>query len=131
MPKVQIEAQLSTDKLLEAADQLSLPELERFAAQVLVLQARRKAPYLSKDEAALLSEINQGLPEAIRARYQKLLAKRDAETLSDDEYQELLRLTDEVESLHAKRMSALVKLAQLRGETLRSLMKLLDIPDLV
>lgn len=131
MPTVQIEAQLSFDKLLEAASQLSLPDLERFSEQVLTLQARRKAPSLSKTEADLLLKINQGLPVEVRRRYATLMEKRQAETLSEDEYQELLNLTDQVEMKQAERIEALGQLAQLRGEPVQKMMKSLEISALV
>ncbi len=132
MPTVQIEAQLSFDKLVEAASQLSLPDLERFSTQVLtLLQARRKAPNLSKAEAELLMKINQGLSPDVRRRYSELIEKRDAETLSEPEYQELLNLTDQVEMRQAERIEALGQLAQLRGEPVKKLMKSLEIPSLV
>jgi len=131
MPTVQVEAQLSFDKLLEAASQLSLPDLERFSTQVLTLQARRKAPHLSKTESDLLVKINQGLSPDVRRRYLDLIQKRDAETLSEAEYQELINLTDQVELQQAVRIEALGQLAQLRGEPVQKLMKSLEIPALV
>lgn len=131
MPTVQIEAQLSFDKLVEAASQLSLPDLERFSTQVLTLQARRKAPNLSKAETELLMKINQGLSPEVRHRYSELIEKRDSETLSEGDYQELLNLTDQVELRQAERIEALGQLAQLRGETVQKLMKSLEIPALV
>ncbi len=62
MPTVRVEANLSCDDLLQAVEQLNLPELEQFTLQVIALQAQRKAPNLPKDEATLLLKINQGIP---------------------------------------------------------------------
>src|SRR5438046_3960928 len=97
MPTVQVQAELSIDKLIEAAGQLRQPELEQFVAQVLALQARRKAPNLPQEETTLLLKINSGLPAEVRQRYHELIGKRREERLTQDEYEELLRLTDEAE----------------------------------
>ncbi|MFW0859217.1 MAG: hypothetical protein AAGB97_03420 [Dehalococcoidia bacterium] len=64
-----------------------------------------------QDEAKLLLKINEGFPPELRKRYNELIAKRRAESLTPDEYDELLCLTDEVESLEALRMEYLAELA--------------------
>jgi hypothetical protein len=129
MSTAQVESHLSVDELLKGVEQLSQPELEKFVAQVIALQARRCAPSLPQTEAELLQKINQGLPLEVRKRYDELTAKRQSEMLTPDdgEYEELLRLTDEVETLDAQRLEYLVKLADLRGTTLSNLMKDLGI----
>ena len=60
--------QLSTEQILSAVACLSLPELEQVFAQVLALQAARKAAHLPAGEAALLARINQGLPAALSSQ---------------------------------------------------------------
>jgi len=127
MSTIQVEAQLSYNELLKAVEQLSLPELEQFVPQIIALQARHKAPTLPKDEADLLLRINQGMPPDIQKRYDKLTAKRRAETLTPDEYSELLRLTDHIEKLEAKRVEYIAELARLRKTSLTALMKELGI----
>src|SRR5437763_1018048 len=57
----------------------------------------RPPPHLSQEETELLQRINQGLPPETWARYQALKEKRDARTLTPEEYTELLALTHEVE----------------------------------
>ncbi|MBS1253352.1 MAG: hypothetical protein MAG451_02401 [Anaerolineales bacterium] len=127
MPTVQVEAQLSSDELLEAVGQLSLSELEQFVHRVIALQARRKAPSLPQAEVELLLRINRGIPPDIQERYDELIAKRRAETLTPDEYSELLRLGDEVEKLEARRVEYLAELARLRKTSLTALMEDLGI----
>jgi hypothetical protein len=51
--------------LLKAVNQLSLPDLEQFVSQVLVLQAQRRANSLPQSEAELLLKINQGISLAL------------------------------------------------------------------
>src|SRR5437016_4000460 len=95
MPVITME--LSSEQLLEAAAQLSPAELEDFAAQVTALRAQRRAPSLPLAEADLLLKINEGLPPKVQQRYNRLIAKRRAETLTPDEYNELLILTKQSE----------------------------------
>jgi len=61
-----------------------------------------RAPSLSEKESELLLAINRSLPAATTQRYQELMARRRAETLSPMEHQELLDLTDEVKQLQAE-----------------------------
>jgi hypothetical protein len=124
---VQVQSQVSLDELLNGVGQLSLPELERFVTQAIALLAERKSPSLSKDEAELLIRVNQGLPLDIQKRYDELVAKRKAEALTPDEYQELLNLIDEIEKADAERAKHLVELARLRGTSLAAVMEDLGI----
>ncbi len=124
-------SQSSTEQILSAVSHLSLPELERVFERVLTLQARHKANHLSVTESALLVRVNQERSPELRHRLAALRAKREEESLSDTEYEELTQLTDQTEELHAERMAALVELARLRGVSLPGLMDQLGIrfPD--
>ena len=119
--------QLSTTEILSAVSHLSLPELQQIFNHILALQAERKAVHLSREESALLSRVNQGLSEELRERLTLLRARREDESISDEEYDELTKLTDQTEELHAARMIALVELAKLRGMSLPALMGQLGI----
>jgi hypothetical protein len=114
--------QLSTEQNISAVLHLSLPELEQVFTYVLALQAERKAAHLSAAESALLSRINQGLSSALRERIACLGAKREDESIPDAEYEELTRLSDQAEELHADRMASLVELATYRCVSLAVLM---------
>lgn len=127
MSTVQVKTVHTLDKLLEAVGQLSLSDLDQLMSQILVLKAQRKAPCLSKDETKLLLKINKGLPDKIQKRFDELVAKRQEETLTTDEHQELLKLTDQIEKSDAKRVKYMAELARLRGTSLTTLMQELDI----
>jgi len=127
MPTVNVQAELSTEKLLEAAEQLGPAELEHLVSSLVQLQARRRYPNLSKAETELLLKINDGLPQHTHQRYWELIRKREDESLTPAEYEELLRLSDEREVKHAERLEAVAQLAHIRGTTLRQLMDELDI----
>jgi len=117
----------STEQIISAVAQLSLSELERVFDRVLALQAERKAAHLSPVESKLLVRINQGLLPELRERLAYLKARREDESITENEYEELTRLSDQAEELHAERMAAMVELAKLRGVSLPELMNQLGI----
>lgn len=127
MSVIRVEAQLTPGQLLEAVAQMPKAELERFAERVLALLPRQSGSRLSRTESTLLKKINQGVPADLQARFDELVAKRQADTLADGEYDELLRLTEQVEALDAKRAGHLVELARLRRTSLPELMTELGI----
>ena len=127
MPVVQVEAQVLTDELLKAVGRLSQPDLEQFVFQVIALRAQRQAPGLPRVESELLLKINEGIPSDVQKRYNELIAKRQAEVLTPDEYEELLQMVQQVEKLEARRVEYLAELARLRGIALTALMENLGI----
>jgi hypothetical protein len=127
MPTIQLQASLSTDDLIQAVDQLTPGELDTILRHVLTLRARRRVRSPSAAETTLLQRINQGLPREQQERYQALLDRRNARTLTQEEHEELLRLTDQVEQAEADRAAALVELAQLRQVSVDHLLRELGI----
>ena len=73
MSVIQVDVQLSTRDLLQAAEQLDANELNTLVDALISLKARRHAPVLPQAEAELLQEINQGLPAGFQARYTELI----------------------------------------------------------
>jgi hypothetical protein len=122
MPVIQFEAQMSMEQLYKAVQQMPRNELEKFVAWVLALRAQYYAPRLSEAESELLLKINRGLPFDLQRRYDELTEKRRAETLTAEEYKELLQLTEQVEKSHVERLEYLCKLADLRQVSLPALM---------
>jgi len=127
MPTAQVEAQLPSNRLLEAIEKLSLPELDQLFSRIIALRAQRKAPYLSAKETELLMKINQGLPAEAQKRLNALADKRRAGTLTSEEHRELLGLVNQLENAEAKRVEALGELARLRGISVTTLMQNLGI----
>lgn len=127
MSTIQVQTELPFDELLKAVEQLSLPDLEQLMSQVIALQAQHKAPNLSKDETELLLKINQRLPFDFQKRFDELVTKRQTETLTPTEHQELLHLTDQIEKSDAERVKYMADLARLRGVSLTTLMEQLQI----
>ena len=122
---------LSAEDIISAVAELSLREIEEVFEHVLALQAERKASHLPRAESELLVRVNAGLPAELVERLATLRAKREDSTITDTEYEELTRLGDQAEELHADRLTALVELAKLRGVSLPVLLDQLSIhfPD--
>ena len=127
MTVIEMKMEVSLPVLLKGVEQLSTPELENFVAEVLSIQAKRRAPSLPKEEAVLLQKINQGLPVATQQRFDYLNERRRDETLTDEEHQELLALIEQIEESDVQRVKYLGQLAQLRNVSLSVLMKQLGL----
>lgn len=127
MSVVRAETEIPFDKLLKAVEQLSLSDLKQLMNQVIVLQAKHKAPCLSENESRLMLKISQGLPTEVRKRFRYLVARRQEEKLTPNEHRELLHLSDQIEKSDAERMKHLTALARIRGVSLESLMEELGI----
>ena len=127
MPTIQIKAQFSFDELLKMVEQLSSSDLEQFIFRVFALHVQRKAPRLPNREFELLFKANQNIPDDAQIRYDELIAKRQAETLTTDEYQQLLQLTEQFEQFEAARIETMAELAQLRQTSLTNVMIELNI----
>lgn len=82
----------------------------------------------SNREAELLVRIGSGPLEPVWMRYHQLSAKRDAETLTQEEHAELVALSEAIEAADVTRLEHMVELAKLRGVDLRTLRAQLGIP---
>lgn len=82
---------------------------------------------LREREAELLQQINLDISPEEWRRFFQLIEQRDAELLTPEEYQELLNLTNAIESANARRMEHLVELSILRKVPLDELMEELGI----
>ena len=89
---------------------------------------------LSQEETALVLKINSGLPAEVHQRYRELISKRREERLTQDEYDELLRLTDEadfrptanVDALLATQNQRVLAVVKKNGSRLRALRRWLE-----
>jgi len=116
-------APLTADEVFREIQRLDTRDIERIAARILRLRAERSAPSLPQAETDLLRRINEGMPEKEASRYHELMNKRRAGSLTPEEHQELLRLTDAAEAIQARRIQDLAELAQLRGTSLSALVE--------
>jgi len=86
-------------------------------------------PSAAQSEAELLLRINDGPSEEVWHRYHDLSEKRDLETLTPGEHDELVALSETIEAADVKRLEYMVELAKLRGVGLRTIRTQLGIPD--
>ena len=127
MPTIQVEANLSVDDLVGVVSRLSETELERLSSEVNLVRAQRKSPCLPEHESDLLKKINQPVLPELHTRDDELIALRDDEQLTPVLHQELLQLTQQIESHNVGRVKALTELAALRKTTLQHLLRDLQI----
>ncbi len=114
MPTIQID----TEQLLHAALQLPDAELAQFVTRLLVLHIDHTTPRLAQAEAELLLKINQGLLPTTQQRLDELITKRQTRSLTPEEHQELIQITEQSEELDADRTRHILALAALRNVSL-------------
>ncbi len=127
MPTIQVKANVSSTELLDAVEQLPLPDLEEFLDRVLALRAKRVAPTLASEEAELLTKINTGIPDRIQTRFDELRQLQSTRELSLEEEAELFELVNQIETIEAQRIEYLAQLAQLHSKSVREMMTELNI----
>lgn len=116
MQSVELPVQITVPGLLRAISQLTPSDLNKFMAEATVLQKRLNS------EEALLSAIHTRLPEQQMRRLRFLEAKLEAETITEQERTELLRLVEMAETADVIRAEALLALAKKRHATVSELL---------
>ena len=122
-------------QIKQAADKVGLAP-DTYILQILHESLQQQAPQknvgnqLPKEEADLIQIINQSLSDIEWQRYQVLIEKRNAETLTPDEHEELINVSEQLENANTNRIQALVKLAKLRHMSIDALMAELDLKPL-
>ncbi|NET01281.1 MAG: STAS/SEC14 domain-containing protein [Sphaerospermopsis sp. SIO1G2] len=113
MSTVKLELQLSSQELLMAVEQLNGPELEEFVSQIIILHTQKKSDLLLKQEQEKLLDIHN---------YYNRPNAKIAQTMTENEYKELLRLSEQIDKLQAHRFEYLTEIADLHGVSLTELM---------
>jgi hypothetical protein len=122
---------VSSQQVISAVQAMPLDELEKLVGDVLAVRAERVAPHITGEESKLLRTVQKTLPKKSLLRMKQLQALRDDAQLSTEDYAELAALVEKLEIIHAERMEAVSKLAQLRGITFQTALKQigLRLPD--
>jgi hypothetical protein len=81
----------------------------------------------SSAELELLQKIKQALPTELQQQYNDLSAKMRSQTITPEEYQDLLKLIGIVEQADGDRLQNLIQLSLLRNISLAELMEHLQI----
>ena len=119
----------SLSALFHEAERLDNRSLDTLIANIISLRVQRETPDYQRTEAFLLKKINKSLSIDQIERFKVLNQKRLDETISSEEYSELLVLLDKIEKLNVNRLKHLTSLALLRRVTVRDLMKQLGISN--
>ncbi len=119
---LQLPSELEQQLLVAATAQGISPDLYILNT----LQERLQSP-TPKTEAQLIQQINIGLSPPDWQQYHTLIAKRQAEILTQIEHQQLIAISDRLEKLNVQRIQALIQLANLRQQSLPELMQSLGI----
>src|SRR3972149_4076399 len=113
---VDITADLESRLLQEAAKQGIDPGQFIVHAVRARLQGQdATAPCLDAEQSRLLEDINRGLSQPQWSRYYALVAKRQTDALTEDEYAELTATSNRIEELNAHRMERLGGVDRFRG----------------
>ncbi len=123
MSQITVQTQLPFEQLIQTVEQLDASELEQLIAQAIRVQNKRKILSLPNDQSLLLQQITQCIPINLQKRYDFLIGKRQDNTLTDEEYQELINLGVHIEAIDVKRLENLTELATLRQMSLNSVIE--------
>jgi hypothetical protein len=118
---------LGLDDILTGISELDTKDLENFMQKIGHLIARRKVASLPERESQLLMRINKAIPSTLQKRYEDLLARNRAESITPIEHEEFLKVIDKVEIKNAERLENLIELSRLRNISLDLLMRQLHL----
>ena len=128
--KITKQVDLGLDDILNGISELDTKDLEKFMQKIGHLIARRKVAHLPERESQLLMKINKAIPAILQKRYEDLLTKNRAETITPIEHEELLKIIDKVEIKNAERLENLIELSRIRNISLDLLMRQLHLNPL-
>ncbi len=110
--------QITISELLKSVGQLNTIEFEEFFMKIQSLRAQKIPFSVSDEENRLLKQIIAGLLSSKQVRFEYLIARRDARTITEQEFNELLKLTEEIEKNDTIRLKRIAKLADLKNMSL-------------
>ena len=85
------------------------------------------APSLTKMEETLLEQIPREITAAEWTQYNALMEKFEDKTLTEEEYEKFIALSDRIEGVEVKRLEYIAELAQQRGLPIVKFMRLYGI----
>jgi hypothetical protein len=86
-------------------------------------ESQIKEAWRQLNEADLMQRVRERMPRDVEARYKILAKKRDSQSLTPSEYEELLGLSERIEQFEVQRLEALARLARLRSLPLKTLIE--------
>ena len=110
--------QINISELLNYVGQLSTKDFEEFFLKIQSLRFQKTATQENGIEQKLLKQIKTGLLSAKQNRFEYLIARRDAHTITDIELEELIKLTNDIEKNDTIRFKRMAKLAEIKHMSL-------------
>ena len=109
-------------KMREVAQAEGL-DVATLVRETMAARLREYNPARGLTEADLLTRINRGFPEVFWDRYRQLIARHRAESMTPEEQQEAIGMSDELEAWRVERLQYLIKLAEMRHTSVDALMQ--------
>lgn len=120
------EGSLTFDDILKSVSKLETNEIVQFMHEISRIVANRKVQSLPLRESELLKSINESVPSKLQMQYEALALKLNNETISEKEYQQLLKIVAKLEEAKVKKLEYMIELARLRNTSLKDLAKQLQ-----
>ena len=118
---------ISINELVQTVGQLNTNEFEEFFLKIQSLHAQKIASEHITEEKKLVKQIKTSLSPSKQNRFEYLIACRDAHSISEKEFEELLKLTEEVEKNDLIRLKRIAKLADLKQLSLSEVVRMYDL----
>ena len=118
---------IQNPQFYQTLNKLSVNELDELIGEIMQLRKQKLPNVLSTIETELLRKINAGVLPTIQKRYAILFKKRQKETLTDADYEELLALTSYIENHNVQRLSYIIELSQSRNTTVDDVIASLEL----
>ena len=125
------EGNLTFDDILKSVSNLETNEIVQFMQEISKIVAQRKAKSLSFRESDLLKKINESVPTKLQLQYDTLAVKLNDETISEKEYQQLLKIIAKLEQAKAEKLESMIELAHLRNIPLKDLALQIQAQDIL
>jgi RNA polymerase sigma factor (sigma-70 family) len=100
-----------------------LIKVRKLLSESAVSTTRQSENTIENDEAILSARISNIFPLNKRQRYDELYVKFQQDEITEKEYAELVKLSEEFEYLNAKRLRYISELAEVRGTSIEETVK--------
>jgi hypothetical protein len=110
--------QITISELLKGVGQLSVREFDEFFNKIQSIRTQKIPHSLNDEENKLLKQVKSSVLSSKQVRFNYLIARRDLSIITVNEYEELLKLTEDIEKSDTVRLKRMAKLADLKGISL-------------
>lgn len=115
--------QIGFDDLVQGVSRLNTAELATFFEKLNHTLSGQQSLSSFGEEAILLKQIKAIIPASVVRRFKELQTKQQNSMISEKEQEEILVITDFIETKSAERIALLAALAKIRQVSLTDLVK--------